>query len=170
MNTLQHITFHGSVSPHHHDVQSCRLIEGFFAYAVQALLGIVAIAALLIKYHLEIRSAEEGQTVRSFKEWCFDCGKQAIAAVFSHVCNIVIAIMFAHIKLKGKEQPDQCAWYFINFCGTTSLFHFCFYLITASVDAALGVGLIIVLLKSFEFMAHIAGWECVEERYINFMH
>ena len=64
------------------------------------------------------REAATPHVARNFTEWAFDASKQAIAAAVTHVFNILLAMIMAHIKISKDPSvhPDQCAWYFINFC------------------------------------------------------
>ena len=99
----------------------CRVLGGTFGYFIQGLLGVVALIGLFFKFHIE--KHDTTHVARNFTEWAFDASKQAIAAAVTHVFNILLAMIMAHIKISKDPSvhPDQCAWYFINFCIDTFL-------------------------------------------------
>eukprot|EP00941_MAST-03F_sp_MAST-3F-sp1_P005541 g5541.t1 len=83
-----------------------RVVEGLFAYSVQCLLGIFALTALFLKRYLVVgpgcRFSCSANPDRTTLVWGLDVSKQAIGALFSHVCNIFLALTFAKIDLTEK--------------------------------------------------------------------
>ena len=125
----------------------CRVLGGTFGYFIQGLLGAIALIGLFFKFHIE--KHDNKHVARNFKEWAFDVSKQAIGAATTHVFNIFLAMVMAHIKISKDPSvhPDQCAWYFINFC----------------IDTFLGIALILLLMKGLESLARDCGWKALAE-------
>jgi hypothetical protein len=125
----------------------CRVLGGTFGYFIQGLLGVVALIGLFFKFHIE--KHDEKHVPRHFREWAFDVSKQAIGAATTHVFNIFLAMVMAHIKISKDPSvhPDQCAWYFINFC----------------IDTFLGIALVLFFVKTLESISRDCGWKSLAE-------
>ena len=156
-------------------LKHCRLIEGFFAQAVQILLGVVAIAALLVKYHLEINSRVP---CRTFKEWMFDCTKQ-VEFFFAPNLQLIWKRPFLQYSHMSVTLQLLSCLHVSNSKATISLISVHCISLTSLVsdpvsfknnfemrlvDAVVGVALIIVALKGFERLARFLNWESVQER------
>ena len=121
----------------------CRVLGGTFGYFIQGLLGVVALIGLFFKFHIEKHDVTH--VARNFKEWVFDASKQAIAAAVTHVFNIFLAMIMAHIKISKDPSvhPDQCAWYFINFCIDTFFgIALVFFFVTTSKSSRVSVDIV----------------------------
>ena len=79
----------------------CSILEGSFAWVLQALLAIAALLVLLYK-----RSKDQ----RPWLVFFFDTSKQAVAAFLQHSVNLAVGVTFAR-----NSSASQCAWYFVNF-------------------------------------------------------
>ena len=125
----------------------CRVLGGTFGYFIQGLLGVVALIGLFFKFHIE--KHDTTHVARNFTEWAFDASKQAIAAAVTHVFNILLAMIMAHIKISKDPSvhPDQCAWYFINFC----------------IDTFFGIALVFFFVRTVETFAHECGYKTLAE-------
>ena len=125
----------------------CRVLGGTFGYFIQGLLGVVALIGLFFKFHIEKHDVTH--VARNFKEWVFDASKQAIAAAVTHVFNIFLAMIMAHIKISKDPSvhPDQCAWYFINFC----------------IDTFFGIALVFFFVRTVEKLARECGYRILAE-------
>ena len=62
----------------------CHLLGGFFATGVQAGLGLLAVASLVVKRYFE-------HPKRAWKVWALDVSKQAIGGLFAHCLNLIAA-------------------------------------------------------------------------------
>jgi hypothetical protein len=88
----------------------CMLLEGLFAYTVQSLLGVVALSALFLKrYWSPADCACNANPDRSCAVWGLDVSKQAIGAIFSHVCNIFLSVAFSKIDLNDGRDSGMAA-------------------------------------------------------------
>ncbi len=100
-------------------VAPCVIIEGLFAYVIQLLLAVIAIAALVIKRYwntttristypfLRIRPPS-----RPFNIWILDVLKQCTGHVMAHIINIVLAVMLARVGgwLVGWARDALLSW------------------------------------------------------------
>ena len=78
----------------------CKLLDNFGLF-IQVFLAISGFAVLIAKRALE-------DPRRSWKVWFMDVSKQGIAACTGHLINLMISEKF------GKENMNQCNWYFIS--------------------------------------------------------
>lgn len=77
-------------------------ILGVVGLIVQAALGLLSFAALLVKRYFE-------HPKRTWLIWVLDTSKQVFSAALSHCMNMLLAIM-----LSGGSKADNCDWYFIT--------------------------------------------------------
>ena len=84
----------------------CMIIEGVFAYVIQLLLAVVAIAALVIKRYWKTTevignplSVRIREPPRKFNIWLLDVLKQCTGHAMAHVFNIILAVMLARVRL-----------------------------------------------------------------------
>ena len=77
-------------------MESCQLLGGILAYVLQLLLGVVAVASLVYKRHIE-------RPQRSWVIWTLDVGKQLVGGFSVHLMNIGVSATM------GKNG-DACAW------------------------------------------------------------
>ncbi|EGZ07735.1 hypothetical protein PHYSODRAFT_565589 [Phytophthora sojae] len=89
------------------DAQQCELFSNAASYAIQLLLGVIAIATLWYKRHVE-------RPRRPLQIWLMDVGKQMIGASTGHFMNLFVSIQMPPVT-------DECAWYFLNFLGDCTL-------------------------------------------------
>lgn len=81
----------------------CHVLDGAFAVVVQALLFVVTVATLAVKWLQE-------RPRRALSVFLLDCSKQMVGAGACHVWNLVGAIWLdAHV-----DFGDQCTWYWLN--------------------------------------------------------
>ena len=110
----------------------CELLQGFYAYLLQILLGVLAFSSLLVKKRFE-------NPQRTWVVWGLDVSKQLLSAVCAHF----IAILFS-LYLSSKSKVEyQCGWYLISFIN----------------DTTLGVLLSYCLLKLIELTAKKNSWD-----------
>ncbi|KAF4320819.1 hypothetical protein BBO99_00002887 [Phytophthora kernoviae] len=83
------------------DVEQCKLLSNAASYAIQALLGVIAIGTLWYKRHVE-------RPRRPLQIWFMDVGKQTIGASTGHFINLLVSVQMPPVT-------DECAWYFLNF-------------------------------------------------------
>ena len=115
-------------------MSDCHLLEGVFSILVQASLGITALMTLVCKRYVE-------RPQRPFRIFVYDASKQAIAALYAHGLNLLLAISLTHL-LTQQNQKDECLWYFVNFC----------------VDLLLGIPLNFILLYIVDRIAVKKRW------------
>lgn len=84
-------------------VEQCALF-GWFGWAVQASLGIIAVTVLLIKHFLPSEK-------RNKKVFLMDFFKQQMAMLSAHMMNLFIA---SYIVMK-TGTGDGCVWYMMNY-------------------------------------------------------
>jgi hypothetical protein len=113
---------------------TCHLLEGVFSLLVQASLGITALMTLVCKRYVE-------RPQRPFRIFVYDASKQAIAALYAHGLNLLLAISLTHL-LTQPDQKDECLWYFVNFC----------------VDLLIGIPLNFIFLYAVDRIAIRKGW------------
>ncbi|GAA96178.1 uncharacterized protein L969DRAFT_91634 [Mixia osmundae IAM 14324] len=92
------------------DHRSCRLL-GPTALIVQAIMGVLVVASLLLK-----RTRERPR--RPWKIWLGDFSKQVMGQAFLHASNVLISDVIAH-HARRKENP--CSLYFLNILVDTTL-------------------------------------------------
>jgi hypothetical protein len=81
----------------------CHVLDGAFAVVVQALLFVVTVATLAVKWMQE-------RPRRALSVFLLDCSKQMVGAGACHIWNLVGAIWLdAHV-----DFGDQCTWYWLN--------------------------------------------------------
>ncbi|EJS41400.1 YPL162C [Saccharomyces arboricola H-6] len=91
---------------------TCQLL-GPVSLFVQTLMGMTAVAVLLIKRNYE-------HPRRKMIVWSYDIGKQIIGSLGIHFLNLGISILKRRRKLlfsagtSGDDDEDQCDWYFLN--------------------------------------------------------
>ncbi|OXC71063.1 hypothetical protein AYX13_00481 [Cryptococcus neoformans] len=105
------------------DPQRCKLL-GTTGLVVQALMGVLVIASLVIKKQLEKRK-------RSWRIWFLDVSKQLVGQAVVHALNLLISDLVASV---GNSNP--CSLYFLN----------------VLIDTTIGVGIIFLSLKFFEWL------------------
>lgn len=88
-------------------VEQCVLFSNAASYAIQLLLGLVALATLWYKRHVE-------HPRRPLQIWLMDVAKQMIGASAGHVINLFVSIQMPPVT-------DECAWYFLNFLSDCTL-------------------------------------------------
>ena len=83
----------------------CMIIEGVFAYVIQVLLAVVALAALVIKRYWKTTTRIETYPflrvrppARPFKIWILDVLKQCTGHAMSHIINIILAVLLARVS------------------------------------------------------------------------
>jgi len=119
--------------------EQCNLTGDVAALLVQLGLGLVLVLTLIIKWQCYEKPR------RVFKVWIFDAMKQAFAAGVQHMCNLLIAtvIFYRGTTLAETDHDETCGW----------------YMVTQTVDAALGTFIAWVLLrKVIEPMAIHFQW------------
>ncbi|CEG45667.1 Protein of unknown function DUF3661, vaculolar transmembrane [Plasmopara halstedii] len=87
--------------------EQCVLFSDAASYAIQLLLGLVAIATLWYKRHVE-------RPRRPLQIWLMDIAKQMIGASVGHIINLFVSIQMPPVT-------DECAWYFLNFLSDCTL-------------------------------------------------
>ncbi|WVQ71007.1 hypothetical protein IAR50_000532 [Cryptococcus sp. DSM 104548] len=102
------------------DPETCSLL-GTTGLVVQALMGVLVIASLVIKKQLEKRK-------RSWRIWLLDVSKQLAGQAVVHGLNILISWLVASVA-----HNNPCSLYFLN----------------VLIDTTLGVGIIFISLKLF---------------------
>ncbi|EAL22144.1 hypothetical protein CNBC2820 [Cryptococcus deneoformans B-3501A] len=105
------------------DPQRCKLL-GTTGLVVQALMGILVIASLVVKKRLEKRK-------RSWRIWFLDVSKQLVGQAVVHALNLLISDLVASV---GNSNP--CSLYFLNIL----------------IDTTIGVGIIFLSLKFFTWL------------------
>lgn len=120
----------------------CTLLPGAFGIGVQAFLGCVSFASLLIKYFV----FERGATRKSSTFLC-DVGKQVIGAMWLHCANVIMAITLDRSFTQGTTSLltyslDVCDWYFMSIV----------------LDTTMGVMISVLLLQcSQHYFQYVAG-------------
>lgn len=84
--------------------ETCQVMSDRFGFVVQALLFIVAIGSLLLKWSLE-------KPRRQLNIFALDSSKQVVGAGLIHVLNMVCAVIFSGFE---AALADECAWYWVN--------------------------------------------------------
>lgn len=99
---------------------TCQLL-GPVSIAIQSLMGVAAVAALLAK-----RNHEHPR--RKMIVWIYDVGKQVSGALGIHVLNLALSIIQRRggkvLKMMpGDDEGDdsECDWYFVNLLLDTTL-------------------------------------------------
>ncbi len=113
----------------------CKLLEGVLTYFLQLLLALISLGSIYYKWKHEYPR-------RQAKVVVFDLGKQISGMGFSHILNILIAILMT----KRITVTDECRWYFINF----------------NVDVVFGTLLNWVLLKRFNRYIEKKNWNIMD--------
>lgn len=88
----------------------CKLLEGWYAFFIQGLLGLLALSSLLIKRWREIPK-------RTWTIWMMDVSKQGVSSLCIHFLAIFIALLMSTLT----KDTNQCAWYFLIFIIDTIL-------------------------------------------------
>ncbi|KAI5300391.1 hypothetical protein KEM56_002494 [Ascosphaera pollenicola] len=85
----------------------CRLL-GSFSIVIQAVLGGLALLALVYK-----RWRERPQ--RPIKVWAFDVSKQVFGSTMLHVANLLASLFSAgRLPVSEVEKPNPCSYYLLN--------------------------------------------------------
>lgn len=113
--------------------EKCTLFSGAETYAIQALLGVIALGTLWYKRHVE-------RPRRTLQIWMLDVSKQAIGATLSHVLNLGAAVQLPPVT-------DECVWYFLNFVS----------------DCTLGMVVSLAFLRLQQELAFALGWTNIQE-------
>lgn len=130
----------------------CRLLQGSYATALQLLLGLVSMSALLYK-----RYVVEADRPRSADVWLMDVSKQGVQSVFLHFTNMFSSILFAQFQSRNDHNSspetssythDECAFYFITFV----------------LDTFLGIHLIWLVLRGIRGLAVTCGWLSIRDQ------
>jgi len=84
----------------------CRVIEGVFAYIIQVLLAVVALAALVIKRYWKTTTRIDTYPFlrirppsRPFQIWILDVAKQCTGHAMSHIINIILAVLLSRVSV-----------------------------------------------------------------------
>ncbi|CAM9752276.1 unnamed protein product, partial [Chrysoparadoxa australica] len=109
----------------------CRLIGGAFANLLQVVLGLAALASLVIKRWGEVPK-------REVKVWLYDVSKQRGSHAYIHTFHTLHLMCTNLAPFPSTQRADQCALYFVNF----------------ALDLALGLALIWMFLKVQEVLAY----------------
>jgi STIMATE family len=111
---------------------TCRVYdtEDLFTFAVQIILGVIAVTVLYWKRYFE-------HPRRLFAIWFLDVSKQGIGCIYAHILNMIIAAVLSRGTTDGDESTDECAWYGISFV----------------IDTTIGLALSLVLLHYVEKLA-----------------
>ncbi|RLN73672.1 hypothetical protein BBJ28_00021631 [Nothophytophthora sp. Chile5] len=115
------------------NVQQCELFSGAASYAIQLLLGAIAIGTLWYKRHVE-------RPRRPLQIWLMDVSKQAIGASTGHFINLGVSIQMPPVT-------DECAWYFLNFLS----------------DCTLGMAVSLAFLRLQQELAFSLNWVNIQE-------
>jgi hypothetical protein len=106
---------------------TCRVYdtEDLFTFAVQLILGLIAVTVLYWKRYFE-------HPRRLFAIWFLDVSKQGIGCIYAHILNMIMAAVLSrqHIGNNGTSSTsddddyssvDECAWYGISFVIDTTV-------------------------------------------------
>jgi hypothetical protein len=104
---------------------TCRVYdtEDLFTFAVQLILGLIAVTVLYWKRYFE-------HPRRLFAIWFLDVSKQGIGCIYAHILNMIMAAVLSrqHIGNNGTSTSDddyssvdECAWYGISFVIDTTV-------------------------------------------------
>lgn len=104
-------------------MSECSVLGGLFALAMQGLLFFVTCMVLVTKKYKEASD-------RTWFEFGLDSSKQLVGAGWTHVANMLCAILFAG-KLAGV---DGCTWYAANIIVDTTVGVFVEYLLLVGVQ------------------------------------
>lgn len=111
----------------------CALFSGAETYAVQALLGALAMGTLWYKRHVE-------RPRRTLRVWLLDVSKQALGAGLAHVLNLGAALQLPPVT-------DECVWYFLNFMS----------------DCTLGMAVSLAFLRLQQELAFSLSWTSIQQ-------
>jgi hypothetical protein len=106
----------------------CRLLDNW-AFALQAIMGTLALASLVLKRNSE-------KFPRSWNVWALDSGKQVVGQVFGHFLTIGVA----YLSDTGTER-NPCVYYFLHLL----------------LGATIGVGFLWCFLKLAHFVTETYG-------------
>jgi hypothetical protein len=127
--------------------QTCKVLSGTFATALQVLLGFISMSTLFYK-----RWIVEVENPRTYEVWLMDVSKQGVQSIFMHFTNIFLAVVFASIQEMAPHtggdssaSHDECAFYFLQFLA----------------DSAIGVQLIWLALRGVRSLAQRMGWTSI---------
>lgn len=109
----------------------CHLVNSFFGWLLQFLLGCCCLGTLLFKRYIEVPK-------RPWLVWFYDVAKQACACGFAHILNVVFGIW---LSTASGTYSDECAWYCVNF----------------TIDGVLGAGICVGFLRLSELVARHRG-------------
>merc|ERR1719353_319280 len=91
-----------------HEGETCKLIEGGFAILVQALLIIIATAALVFKRYCSLMECKYyPKPKRSVFVWFLDVSKQGIGHLLCHFSNLFIAIQLSKILVNSLDPHGE---------------------------------------------------------------
>lgn len=105
--------------------KECRVLGDFFGYALQFFLFCFCMGSLLLKWYCEVPQ-------RRLKVFVMDTSKQCCAAAWLHFLNLILAM-----KLPGSKG-HQCAWYWVNLMGDSTLGLLIVFLVLRVSESVLG--------------------------------
>ncbi|KAJ5455876.1 uncharacterized protein N7458_004140 [Penicillium daleae] len=112
------------------DDGECKLL-GPFSLLVQAALGALALLSLVYK-----RWRERPQ--RPLKVWAFDASKQVFGSGMLHLANLLMSMFSAgEFEIRNMYKPNPCS----------------FYLLNLGIDTTLGVPILILILRTLNYLA-----------------
>mmetsp|Transcript_52331 Transcript_52331/g.96859 ORF Transcript_52331/g.96859 Transcript_52331/m.96859 type:complete len:265 (+) Transcript_52331:104-898(+) len=117
----------------------CRLLGSLVSWVCQVILGLTALAVLIVKRYIEVPR-------RPCLVWFFDVGKQAGSSAVDHVMNILLGYWLADAQ-SHHGSNDECAWYCVNF----------------TVDIVIGIWFCLGLLRLSELIAVRCGCEALSQ-------
>eukprot|EP00927_Polykrikos_kofoidii_P006534 TRINITY_DN12641_c0_g1_i1.p1 TRINITY_DN12641_c0_g1~~TRINITY_DN12641_c0_g1_i1.p1 ORF type:complete len:335 (+),score=46.96 TRINITY_DN12641_c0_g1_i1:187-1191(+) len=94
------------------DEAECKILSNVFGYGMQALLGVLCVGVLYLKWSMEVPR-------RWFVIFVLDVAKQILGGILYHLLNMIIAMRLSSIG--ADLSADECAWYFINFMADTTV-------------------------------------------------
>lgn len=93
---------------------ACRVIPGKKGLILQGVLMVVCLTALTVKFKLD----KSGRTCFQFM---IDSSKQLVGAGWTHVLNLLMAIVLKTLKLGNAGAVDECSWYWIEIVMDTTV-------------------------------------------------
>ncbi|ORY04202.1 hypothetical protein K493DRAFT_380351 [Basidiobolus meristosporus CBS 931.73] len=89
--------------------KTCSLTDSF-ALIIQGILALISLSTLMIKRHRE-------SPRRPLLVWFYDTSKQAFAAAFIHLINIIAA----YTTTQTNPTLNPCEWYFLSILIDTTI-------------------------------------------------
>ena len=93
-------------------IETCHLIQGWFAFFIQGVLGFMCIMTLVIKRQTEIPR-------RDWNVWFLDALKQGIGSSFGHFANIFLSVI-VNVQ-EYAVNIDECKWYCLSYLVDSTL-------------------------------------------------